>query len=110
MKFSDFVSTAAIKADLAGDKRRFVKSVTEGQVGGDHYVNSAGMVLCWCPPGSFSMGIQAREGLRQEALQKVQAVLMKHAEIDSAGKNTTEEGTEYPTGVQELLFTSFVIQ
>lgn len=56
------------------------------------------------------MGIQAREGLRQEALQKVQAVLMKHAEIDSAGKNTTEEGTAYPTGVQELLFTSFVIQ
>ena len=56
------------------------------------------------------MGIQAREALRQQALTSVQEVLMKHAEIDSAGKNTTEEGTEYPTGVQELLFTSFVIQ
>lgn len=56
------------------------------------------------------MGIQAREALRSEALQKVQGILTNLAHIDSKGEHTTEEGTKYLTGVQELLFTSFVIQ
>ena len=28
----------------------------EGQRAGQQWVNSAGMVFCWCPPGTFSMG------------------------------------------------------
>ncbi len=56
------------------------------------------------------MGIQAREALRTDALQKVQEVLLNLAKVDSAGEETTEEGTKYLTGIQELLFTNFVIQ
>jgi formylglycine-generating enzyme required for sulfatase activity len=29
---------------------------------GQHWINSAGMVFCWCPPGQFVMGKVAQEG------------------------------------------------
>jgi len=56
------------------------------------------------------MGLKQREKLRQEALEKIQETLAKYAEIDSSGTAETEEGLKYPTGVQEVLFTNFVIQ
>jgi len=56
------------------------------------------------------MGIQAREELRKQALERVRHVLEQRAHIDSNGQGTTEDGKTYLTGVQELLFTSFVIQ
>lgn len=33
-------------------------SVREGEHPGQQWVNSAGMVFCWCPPGKFVMGNQ----------------------------------------------------
>lgn len=56
------------------------------------------------------MGIKQREELRQQALEKIQETLVKYAEIDSDGTATTEDGHKYPTGIQEVLFTNFVIQ
>ncbi len=56
------------------------------------------------------MGLKQREKLRQEALEKIQQTLAKYAEIDSNGTAETEDGHKYPTGIQEVLFTNFVIQ
>ncbi|HHJ80847.1 MAG TPA: flagellar basal body-associated FliL family protein [Candidatus Tenderia electrophaga] len=56
------------------------------------------------------MGIKQREKLRQQALEKIQETLVKYADIDSDGTATTEDGHKYPTGIQEVLFTNFVIQ
>ena len=56
------------------------------------------------------IGLKQREKLRQEALEKIQATLAKYADIDSSGSAETEEGKKYPTGIQEVLFTNFVIQ
>ena len=56
------------------------------------------------------VGVQQREKLRQEALTRIQETLKKYAGIDSVGKDKTEEGQEYPTGIQEVLFTNYVIQ
>ena len=56
------------------------------------------------------MGIQNREQLRQEALKRIQDTLLKYAHINSDAKGETEDGKKYPLGIQEVLFTSFVIQ
>ncbi len=56
------------------------------------------------------MGLKQREKLRQDALEKIQETLLKYADIDSHGTAKTEDGHKYPTGVQEVLFTNFVIQ
>ncbi len=56
------------------------------------------------------MGLKQREKLRQDALEKIQETLLKYADIDSTGTAETEDGHKYPTGVQEVLFTNFVIQ
>ncbi len=56
------------------------------------------------------IGLQQREKLRKEALEKIQATLSKYADIDSSGTAETEDGHNYPTGIQEVLFTNFVIQ
>ncbi len=56
------------------------------------------------------LGMQQREDLRKQALVRIQETLKKYANIDSAGKAKTEEGEEYLTGIQEVLFTSYVIQ
>ena len=56
------------------------------------------------------LGLKQREKLRQEALEKIQETLAKYAEIDSSGTAETEDGHKYPTGIQEVLFTNFVIQ
>ncbi|MDZ4262661.1 MAG: flagellar basal body-associated FliL family protein [Pseudomonadota bacterium] len=53
---------------------------------------------------------QARENLRQEALVKVQGVLEHYAHISVGSKVKDAEGKEFPSSVQEVLFTSFVIQ
>ena len=56
------------------------------------------------------MGLQQREKLRKEALELIQATLAKYADIDSNGKAETEDGHKYKAGIQEVLFTNFVIQ
>jgi len=56
------------------------------------------------------IGLQQREKLRQEALELIQATLAKYADIDSNGKAETKDGHKYRTGIQEVLFTNFVIQ
>ena len=56
------------------------------------------------------MGLQQREKLRQEALDKIQSTLVKYAHIDSGATAETEDGHKYKTGIQEVLFTNFVIQ
>lgn len=56
------------------------------------------------------LGLQQREKLRQQALEKIQMTLSKYADIDSNGKAETEDGKKYKTGIQEVLFTNFVIQ
>ena len=56
------------------------------------------------------IGAQQREQLRQQALSRIQETLKKYADIDSVSKDKTEEGAEYPTGIQEVLFTNYVIQ
>ena len=56
------------------------------------------------------IGLQQREKLRKEALELIQVTLAKYADIDSNGKAETEDGHKYPTGIQEVLFTNFVIQ
>lgn len=53
---------------------------------------------------------QAREKLRQEALVKIQGVLEHYADIPVTKKVKSEDGKEHPSSVQEVLFTSFVIQ
>lgn len=53
---------------------------------------------------------QAREKLRQEALVKIQGVLEHYADIPATKKVKSEDGKEHPSSVQEVLFTSFVIQ
>ena len=54
--------------------------------------------------------VQARENLRKEALAKVQFVLEKYAHISASHKAKDAEGKEFPSSVQEVLFTSFVVQ
>ncbi len=56
------------------------------------------------------LGLQQREQLRQEALSRIQEALVKYADIESSAKGETEEGKKYPLGIQEVLFTNFVIQ
>jgi len=56
------------------------------------------------------MGMQQREHLRQEALKRIQDTLLKYAGINSKDKVATDDGKKYRTGIQEVLFTSFVIQ
>ena len=56
------------------------------------------------------LGVQQREKLRHEALAVVQHVLEKYAHIDSNSQAETGDGHKYPTGIQEVLFTSYVIQ
>ena len=56
------------------------------------------------------IGLQQREKLRQEALKRIQMTLVKYADIDSNGNAETEDGHKYKTGIQEVLFTNFVIQ
>ncbi len=56
------------------------------------------------------IGLQQREKLRKEALELIQATLTKYADINSNGKAETEDGHKYKTGIQEVLFTNFVIQ
>ncbi len=56
------------------------------------------------------MSPPAREVLRQEALLKIQEVLGKYADISISKKAKDPEGKEHPSSVQEVLFTSFVIQ
>jgi formylglycine-generating enzyme required for sulfatase activity len=34
----------------------------DGERPGQHWINSAGMVFCWCPPGQFLMGKAAQDG------------------------------------------------
>lgn len=53
---------------------------------------------------------EAREKLRQEALVKIQGVLAHYADISASKRVKGEGGKEFPSGVQEVLFTSFVIQ
>jgi flagellar FliL protein len=53
---------------------------------------------------------EAREKLRQEALTKIQGVLEHYADISASKKVKGEDGKEFPSSVQEVLFTSFVIQ
>lgn len=53
---------------------------------------------------------QAREKLRQDALGKIQGVLEHYAQIPVSKKVKDAEGKEHPSSVQEVLFTSFVIQ
>jgi len=56
------------------------------------------------------IGLPQREKLRQDALERIQAALVKYASIDSNSKAETEDGHKYTTGIQEVLFTNFVIQ
>lgn len=56
------------------------------------------------------LGLQQREQLRQEALSRIRETLLKYADIKSNAKAKNEEGKKYPLGIQEVLFTSFVIQ
>ena len=56
------------------------------------------------------LGTQAREKLRQEALVKVQEVLEHYADISTTKKVKGEDGKEVPSSVQQVLFTSFVVQ
>jgi len=56
------------------------------------------------------IGLPQREKLRQDALERIQTALLKYASIDSTSKAKTEDGHEYTTGIQEVLFTNFVIQ
>ncbi len=54
--------------------------------------------------------VPARENMRQEALVKIQGVLEHYAHISASNKVKDAEGKEFPSSVQEVLFTSFVIQ
>jgi flagellar FliL protein len=56
------------------------------------------------------LGLQQREKLRQEALHEIQKTLLKYADIKSDSSAKDGDGHKYPTGVQDVLFTSFVIQ
>lgn len=56
------------------------------------------------------MGLQQREELRQAALQRIQEALLKYADIKPDATAKDKDGNKYPTGVQDVLFTSFVIQ
>lgn len=40
-------------------------TLTEGTQAGQEWVDAWGMVFCWCPPGAFTMGSDAREAGRQ---------------------------------------------
>lgn len=52
----------------------------------------------------------AREQLRLNALSKVQFVLEKYAGITAEKKVKDSNGEAHPSGVQDLFFTSFIIQ
>ncbi len=52
----------------------------------------------------------AKEKLRQKALASVQHVLEEYAYIDPAREHSTGEGHIYNSSVQDLFFTSFIIQ
>lgn len=54
--------------------------------------------------------IETREKMRQEALAKIQSVLEHYAGISPSKKVAGADGKEVPSSVQEVLFTSFVIQ
>lgn len=56
------------------------------------------------------LGLQQREELRQAALQRIQEALLKYADIKPGATAKDKDGHQYPTGVQDVLFTSFVIQ
>lgn len=56
------------------------------------------------------LSTEAREKMRQEALTKIQGVLERYADIPASKKVKSEDGKEHPSSVQEVLFTSFVIQ
>jgi flagellar FliL protein len=56
------------------------------------------------------LSTEAREKMRQEALVKIQGVLERYADIPVSKKVKGEDGKEHPSSVQEVLFTSFVIQ
>lgn len=55
-------------------------------------------------------GRAPREALRQAALERIQATLLKYANIEPKSSATDKAGNSYPRGVQDVLFTSFVIQ
>ncbi|QDU92682.1 SUMF1/EgtB/PvdO family nonheme iron enzyme [Lignipirellula cremea] len=42
---------------------------------GDEWVNSAGMVFCWCPPGKVLLGSPASDSLRYDDEEPVEATL-----------------------------------
>lgn len=56
------------------------------------------------------LGPQQRQQLRRQALERIQATLAEYADIPSNAKQQDAEGNNYPTGVQDVLFTNFVIQ
>ncbi len=56
------------------------------------------------------MGLRQREELRQAALQRIQEALLKYADIKPDATAKDKDGNKYPTGIQDVLFTSFVIQ
>ncbi|ALP54311.1 hypothetical protein Tel_14810 [Candidatus Tenderia electrophaga] len=56
------------------------------------------------------LGLQQRNELRQQALERIRAALLQYADIKSDAKAKDSDGNKYPTGIQDVLFTSFVIQ
>ncbi len=58
-------------------KHPLAKQVRTGKLPGEAYVNSAGMVFHWCPPGSFTMGSKQTDGPATRDRKPVQVTLGK---------------------------------